>query len=54
MNIQSKSSEDIFLWSDGTQCYREEYELGYYQQMSDDFEVIPVNTERYAAVNGQT
>ncbi len=51
--IQLQSSEDVFLWPDGTRCYREEYEQGHYQMMSDDFEVIPVGSERYKAVAGQ-
>lgn len=47
MTIQLASSNDLFLWPDGTRCYRGEYEQGYYQQMSDDFEVVPVDTPRY-------
>lgn len=50
--IQLQSSEDIFLWPDGTRCYREEYEQGHYQIMSDDSEVIPVDTERHRTIAG--
>lgn len=40
--LNIKSLEDIFLWSDGTWCYREEYIDGEYNWLSDDFEVISV------------
>lgn len=50
MAIQLASPDDIFLWPCGTRCYRHEYEQGYYQQMSDDFETVPVGTARYDAV----
>lgn len=39
MNIQSIIIEDIFVWPDGTWCYR--YEAPQYQHMSDDYIVVP-------------
>jgi len=56
MSIQPASSEDIFLWPDGTRCFRHEYDQGHYQQMSDDFEIVPEGTARYDAVlsDGET
>lgn len=53
MNIQLCSDDDIFLWPCGTRCYRSEYEQGNYQQMSDDFEIIPFGSERYKVVEEQ-
>jgi hypothetical protein len=41
-----KSLEDIMLWPDGTWCYREELEE-MLTWMSDDYEVIPVDAERW-------
>lgn len=53
--LNTKSLEDIFLWSDGTWCYREEYLKGDYNWMSDDFTVIsvysPVHEEIINEVN---
>jgi hypothetical protein len=40
--LNIKSLEDIFMWCDGTWCYREEYLKGDYNHMSDDFSVISV------------
>lgn len=40
------SPDDVFLWPDGTACYRHEWERGHYQIMSDDFEVIPEGDPR--------
>ena len=37
--------EDVLLWSDGTWCYRAE--LANMLHMSDDYECILVDTERY-------
>lgn len=53
MTIQPASAQDIFLWPCGTKCYRSEYEAGHYQQMSDDFEVIAVDSPRYAMVDDE-
>ena len=48
MTIQAISNEDVFLWSDGTYCLREQYhEMTW---MSDDYEVLPWNSTRAAAV----
>jgi hypothetical protein len=52
MTIQLASPDDIFLWPCGTKCYRSEYERGHYQQMSDDFEVVAVDSPRYSSVDG--
>jgi len=40
-----QDSEDIFLWSDGTNCYR--YEVGEMNHMSDDYIVLYYNSEGY-------
>jgi len=46
--VQPSSEEDIFLWADGTWCYREQgREM---KHMSDDFEVIPFDTPRWHTV----
>lgn len=37
--------EDVFLWSDGTWCYR--CELQEMQHMSDDFEVLLFDSPEY-------
>ena len=43
--MQVLNGEDLFIWPDGTMCYREELEeMGH---MSDDFEVAPVDTPRW-------
>ena len=42
---QEKDGEDIFLWSDGTNCYR--YELSEMNHMSDDYIVLYYNSEGY-------
>ena len=39
------SSDDIFLWADGTWCYRSDYLE--YLWMSDDFLVLNVDTPEY-------
>ena len=37
--------EDVFLWPDGTWCYREDsYQYSY---MSDDYEVLKVDTPEW-------
>lgn len=42
-----KSLEDVFLWSDGTWCYREEYHNNEMLHMSDDFQILSLNSEEY-------
>jgi len=45
---QDKSTvdfEDIFLWSDGTWCYR--YEFEQMNHMSDDYTVLYFGTHEY-------
>ena len=49
--IQLQSAQDVFLWPDGTNCYREEYEEGAYLMMGDDYEVLAVGTDRYREFN---
>jgi hypothetical protein len=39
------NSEDILVWADGTWCYAEELEE--MNHMSDDFAVLPVDSEPY-------
>lgn len=41
------SDEDIILWSCGTWCFARD--LGDYYYMSDDFERIPADSERWVA-----
>lgn len=43
--IQPISNEDVMLWPDGTWCFRQY--LGEHSHMSDDFEVLPVNSARW-------
>ncbi len=50
MPANNNCPEDIFLWPDGTRCFRSEYEAGHYQMMSDDFEILREGTARHAAV----
>jgi len=50
MATDKNCAEDIFLWPDGTRCFRSEYEAGHYQMMSDDFEVLRDGTAKHAAV----
>lgn len=45
-NIRPISSQDIFLWPDGSFCYR--CDAVYFTHMSDDYEVIPYGTTRHA------
>lgn len=45
--LNPKSLEYIFLWSDGTWCYREDYLNGDYNWLSDDFEIISVYSNEY-------
>jgi hypothetical protein len=40
--IRAASPDDIFLWPDGTQCYRSEAHG--MQHMSDDYRVIPADS----------
>lgn len=42
-----ESLDDVFLWPDGTWCYREEYLSGSYNWLSDDFTVLSYDTEQY-------
>jgi len=37
--------EDIFLWCEGTWCYR--YEFHEMNHMSDDFCILPFNSKEY-------
>jgi hypothetical protein len=37
--VQPVSSDDIFVWPDGTMCYR--HELEQRSHMSDDYKCIP-------------
>lgn len=53
MGIQLISIDDLFIWPDGTRCFRADYERGHYQQMSDDFEVVPEGSERWRAISGE-
>ena len=39
------SSEDIILWADGTWCFA--YELEEMGHMSDDYECIPVESNKW-------
>jgi hypothetical protein len=48
MQILTAHSDDIIEWPDGTLCYR--HELGEMNHMSDDYTVVPVETERWAAL----
>ncbi len=45
-SIKPASDHDVMLWPDGTWCYREDLEE--YSHMSDDYQVIPVNTPSHA------
>lgn len=49
-SIRAATPDDIFLWPDGTRCYRHEHERGHHQQMSDDFEVIPAGSQRWQII----
>ena len=55
MTIQRISDEDVIVWPCGTWCLREQlHEMTW---LSDDYEVMPWNSERAAAylevVNGE-
>ena len=43
MNIRPASQLDIFLWPDGTWCFRED--AGEYSHISDDFRVLPEGSD---------
>lgn len=43
--MQPISSEDLIVWPDGTMCYREQLEE--MSHMSDDYEVVPVGSDRW-------
>lgn len=45
--IKIANRDDILRWSDGTTCYRWEWERGDYAWMSDDFEVITTDSPEY-------
>lgn len=47
--MKKTSPDDIFVWPDGSWCYRCEYTLPDYGWKSDDFRVIPVDSEEYDA-----
>lgn len=38
--MMDADDEDIFLWPDGTWCYREEFVSGEFSHVSDDYRVI--------------
>lgn len=40
-----KSSEDLIVWSDNTQCYRYEFDETYHS--TDDYIIIPVGSLHY-------
>lgn len=42
---QKNDNEDIFLWADGTNCYR--YEIGEMNHMSDDYCVLYFGSDDY-------
>lgn len=44
--------DDILMWADGTWCFR--YELSQMNHLSDDFEVIPFDSERHDAILNDT
>ena len=39
------SDDDLILWPDGTWCFRSD--LPMYSHMSDDYTVVPVDTDPY-------
>lgn len=39
------ASEDIIVWADNTWCFR--YELHEFNHMSDDYRVIPPDTQEW-------
>lgn len=43
------SDYDIFRWPDGTECYRQEYNAGEFQYMSDDYIVLPCGSADWQA-----
>ena len=43
--VRRTSREDLFIWSDGTVCTRDE--LPYMGHMSDDHEAAPVGSPRW-------
>lgn len=45
MTIRPANPEDILRWPDGTTCYR--YELQFFQHLSDDYEVIPLESPEH-------
>lgn len=48
MQVLNPQPDDILEWPDGTVCYR--HQLPDMSHMSDDFTVVPVETERWAAL----
>lgn len=48
-NHPTPDNEDVFLWPDGTWCHR--YEYGEMSHMSDDFEVLPFESDRWRELN---
>jgi len=46
---RNKDDEDIFLWSDGTNCYR--YEADLMKHMSDDYCVLYFGSDDYNNYN---
>lgn len=47
MPITKAAPDDVFLWSDGTWCFRFERENGGYDHMSDDYRILQPNTQEY-------
>ena len=50
-SIAVKHQEDIMLWADGTWCFR--YELATMSHMSDDYETIICDTQRWVDIVGE-
>lgn len=45
--LNDSSPDDIFVWADGTWCYRSDYsDFGH---MSDDFEVVKEGTQKHSS-----
>lgn len=46
MTIVPAKESDVFLWPDGTWCFRHDA-LEYYAHMSDDYRVIPEDSDEW-------
>ena len=51
MTVRKILGDDVCLWPDGTWCYYDEIEE--MSHMSDDFEIVPVDSARYHEVVGE-